>query len=112
MIALAYPPDFNSTIALHAFAYGGIGLMTIGMMAPVSLGHTGRNVAAPPTILKWVSGLLLIGSVSRVAMPVIIPAWHIEWIVIAQALWIVAFTLFAMRYAAMWLQPRIDGRDG
>lgn len=112
IVAVAYPFGFNPKIALHAFAYGGIGLMTIGMMARVSLGHTGRNVAAPPAILTWAFMLLLIGCLSRVVMPVIIPGWHMGWIVTAQGVWIAAFALFVSRYAVMWLQPRIDGRDG
>ncbi|MFC1681280.1 NnrS family protein, partial [Pseudomonadota bacterium] len=31
-------------LAIHAFAYGGIGMMTLGMMSRVTLGHTGRSV--------------------------------------------------------------------
>jgi uncharacterized protein involved in response to NO len=34
------------TLALHAFTMGGIGVITLGMMARVSLGHTGRVLKA------------------------------------------------------------------
>ncbi len=43
---------------IHAFAYGGIALMTVGMMTRVSLGHTGRDVSEPPAILPVIFLLL------------------------------------------------------
>ena len=39
---------YAGSFALHAFAYGGIGLMTAGMLSRVSLGHTGRDLRRPP----------------------------------------------------------------
>ncbi len=38
-------PDY---LPIHAFAVGGIGMITVSMMARVSLGHTGRNVHHAP----------------------------------------------------------------
>ena len=35
--------------------------LTVGMMARVTLGHTGRNVAEPPSLVSVIFGLLLIG---------------------------------------------------
>ena len=49
----------NPSLALHTFAVGGIGLVTLSMMARVSLGHTGRSVHAPPRIVLLALGLLL-----------------------------------------------------
>ncbi len=110
--ATAYLFDFNPKLALHAFAYGGIGLMTIGMMARVTLGHTGRDVAEHPAILGWVFAAIFIGSVSRVVLPVLVPQWHAAWITSSQLLWIIAFTLFMIVYAPMLVRPRIDGKAG
>ena len=47
---------------LHAFAYGGIAMMTAGMMMGLALGHTGRNVAEPPAILSIIFLLLFSGA--------------------------------------------------
>lgn len=41
--------NFPKVLAIHAFSFGGIGLITLSMMARVSLGHTGRNVQSPPS---------------------------------------------------------------
>lgn len=38
----------SHNLAMHAVAIAGIGLMTLAMMARVSLGHTGRSVYTPP----------------------------------------------------------------
>jgi uncharacterized protein involved in response to NO len=99
-------------IAVHAFAYGGIALITLGMMARVSLGHTGRNVSEPPAILTPIFLLLFIGSLARVAMPLLLPQWYALWIGAAQILWIIAFAMFSWIYAPMLIKPRIDGRYG
>ncbi|HEY0720150.1 MAG TPA: NnrS family protein [Gammaproteobacteria bacterium] len=102
----------NPLIAVHAFAYGGIAVITLGMMARVSLGHTGRNVAEPPAILTPIFIVLFIGSLARVVMPLLLPHWHAQWIGAAQILWIIPFALFSWAYAPMLIKPRIDGRYG
>jgi uncharacterized protein involved in response to NO len=99
-------------LAIHAFAYGGIGLITIGMMARISLGHTGRNVSAPPKILNWVYSLLAIGAVVRVIFPLFNSSLYPWWIGIAQALWIISFTLLLITYLPLFIKPRIDGKAG
>ncbi|MBL1259563.1 MAG: NnrS family protein [Thiotrichaceae bacterium] len=110
--AAAYYLGFDSKLALHAFAYGGIGMMTIGMMARVTLGHTGRKVTQPPAVLKLCLPLLLTGSIIRVMMPMLLPEWHALWIGSAQVLWSAAFALFIAVYAPYLIRPRIDGRLG
>jgi uncharacterized protein involved in response to NO len=110
--AAAYYFEFSSKFALHAFAYGGIGMMTIGMMARVSLGHTGRKVTHPPAVLTLCLPLLLTGSLIRVVMPPLLPEWHALWIGASQLLWICTFIMFAAIYAPFLIRPRIDGRPG
>ncbi len=103
----------NPFLGLHAITYGGIGLITLGMMARVSLGHTGRNVFAPPKAVGWMFGLLALGTVVRVLMPLLLPAsYYTGLIVISQGLWIAAFGLFAVVYAPMQVLRRVDGRYG
>lgn len=102
----------NPMLALHAFALGGIGLMTIGMMARVALGHTGRSVFEPPTILTWIFAFMVTGSLLRVGLPLFLPQFYTLWVGLSQFAWITGFGLFAGVYAPMLYLPRIDGRYG
>ncbi|QKT03957.1 NnrS family protein [Ectothiorhodospiraceae bacterium 2226] len=102
----------HPSLALHALAYGGIGLITLSMMSRVALGHTGRDVARPPRIVGWLFAALIAGAVVRVLLPLAWPEFYGLWIGLSQVLWIVAFGLFTATYAPMLLQPRIDGRPG
>jgi len=110
--ALAGWSDLNPMLAVHAFAYGGIGMITIGMMARVALGHTGRDVFNPPQGLMIIFILLFSGSMVRVLLPILLPDNTSTWIFISQLLWIIAFLEFVLTYASMLIKPRIDGKFG
>lgn len=97
---------------LHAFAVGGIGIMTIGMMARISLGHTGRNVQNPPKLLTPVFLLLVAAFVARIIFPLVDIAHYSWWIGIAQATWVVAYGLFVVAYTPILVRPRLDGQPG
>ena len=99
-------------LALHAFTYGGIGLFTIGMMARVTLGHTGRNILEPPVSVVWMFWLLAIGSMVRVALPLLDASHYVLWIGVSQGLWMLAFLLFLRVFLPMLYQPRTDGQFG
>jgi uncharacterized protein involved in response to NO len=99
-------------LALHAFAVGGVGMITLGMMARVTLGHTGRDVFEPPTILNWIFATFFGGTLFRVLAPLVDPGHYVLWIGISQAFWISAFSLFLVVYLPMLVQPRVDGRYG
>ncbi|GIX22022.1 MAG: hypothetical protein KatS3mg121_0805 [Gammaproteobacteria bacterium] len=96
--------------ALHAFAYGGIGLTSASMMARVSLGHTGRNVHAPPPWVGPLLGLLAAGALLRVAGPLLVPAAQRGFIAASALLWVLAFLGLAALYLPLWCAPRADGR--
>lgn len=99
-------------LALHAFAAGGIGLMTVGMMARVTLGHTGRSVQAPPAGVGGVFALLVGAFVARVLLPLALPSAHELAIAASQILWVSGFGAFLLIYAPMLVRPRIDGQPG
>lgn len=104
---LATATGISQWIGLHAFAYGGIGMMTIGMMARVALGHTGRNVSEPSSILIVVLFMLLFsGAFIRVLNVWLVPEFYAVWILSAQLLWITAFSLFMWQYTPMLVRPR------
>jgi uncharacterized protein involved in response to NO len=77
---------------------GGIGLITLSMMARVSLGHTGRNVHAPPGTVTLFLLFLLLAAVVRVVAPLLLPEFYTLWIQLAQLLWIVGFAAFVAVY--------------
>ncbi|NBC47369.1 MAG: NnrS family protein [Gammaproteobacteria bacterium] len=99
-------------LGLHAMAYGGIGLITIGMMARVSLGHTGRNVFEPPKGLALIFMTLAAGAILRVLLPILAPEYYFLLIQLSQFLWISAFIGMLAIFARPLLSARVDGRYG
>jgi uncharacterized protein involved in response to NO len=111
--ALGPMTGINPMLSIHAFSYGGIGLMTLGMMARVALGHTGRNVFEPPAAVTWMLLALLLGSFVRVLLPLVTAVDNYTlWIGVSQGLWLLAFAWFSWIYAPMLIKPRVDGRYG
>ena len=109
MHVLAWQRLLSPYLAIHAFAYGGIGMMTLGMMARVSLGHTGRSIHEPPCAIQVAFGVLLLGAIVRVLLPPLLSAeYYALCIGASQALWVLAFTLFVIVYAPMLASPRVD----
>ncbi len=99
-------------LSLHAFTYGGIGLFTLGMMARVTLGHTGRNILEPPPAVAWMFGLLAVGSVVRVALPLLDAGHYVFWMGLSQLIWVLTFLLFMWVFLPMLLRSRADGQPG
>lgn len=99
-------------LAVHSFAYGGIGLITIGMMARVTLGHTGRSVFNPPALLWPIFLLLAAGSIVRVLLPLALPNAYALWVGLSQGLWSAAFLGMSLLFVPMLIKVRIDGRPG
>jgi len=101
----------GGSIAIHAFTAGAIGTMTLGMMARVSLGHTGREMQSRRlTDLAFV--LINLAALTRVFLPLAAPAMLLTAIKLAGVLWALAFTLFLIVYAPMLMRARVDGRPG
>lgn len=101
----------GETAALHVLTTGAIGLMILGMMSRVALGHTGRRIiASPPAVLSF--GLLALAVPVRALLPLLVPAETGWWYTLAGALWTAAFALFLLRYSGWLVGPRADGRPG
>ena len=109
---LAGLTGISPSLATHAFTAGGIGMMTLGMMSRVTLGHTGRDVSRPPQGVGIMFMALMLAAFVRVAFPLLLANDYIEWIALSQALWMTAFVIFLKLFAPMLTQPRIDGRPG
>jgi len=99
-------------LSLHAFAYGGVGLMTLGMMARVSLGHTGRDISQPPAVMPWAFAILAAGALCRVMMPLLMESEYLLWVKVSQFCWLLAFGLFILSFTTILLRPRVDGQSG
>ena len=91
--------------AWHSIAYGGIGMVTIGMMSRASLGHTGRSVFEPPRLLGPIFLLLMVGAVIRSFFPVLLPEYHYAAVVVSMSIWMLVFSAFFMLFAYKWVGP-------
>lgn len=108
---------FNQTspsIALHAFTAGAIGMLTIGMMARVSLGHTGRMIATNPLLT---SGFVLVslGTLIRVVGPLLVKPLALDYLLVINVsglVWALGFLIFVILYVPILTRPRTDGQPG
>lgn len=99
-------------LSVHAFAVGGLSVITLSMMARVSLGHTGRNVRQPPKAVVYILLTLSVAAVIRVFLPLLDLEHYRLWIAGSQIFWILAFAGFLVVYFPILLRPRIDGQPG
>jgi uncharacterized protein involved in response to NO len=96
--------------AIHALTVGAIGCTTLGMMARVSLGHSGRPlVVRAPIALAF--GVVTLAAVIRVLGPLSISTYSIA-LYVSGTLWSLGFAGFTVVHARILVQPRIDGRPG
>ena len=100
-----------SSSAIHALGFGGIGLITLGMMARVSLGHTGRMLELP-ALTVWGIRLLTLGAIIRFAATLLSNEQRMLLLIASAICWVLAFSAFFKDYAPMLIRPRIDGRPG
>jgi len=108
---LAAIGSLNPMLALHAFTVGGVGVLTLGMMARVAIGHTGRMMKAH-SVMSWAFAFVTVSAVVRVILPIFLPAYYQRWIDVAGVLWLMAFVPFVMIYYPMLTKPRVDGQEG
>lgn len=99
-------------LPLHAFAVGGVGLMTAGMMSRVALGHTGRNVFEPPRIIAFLCVAVVLAMLARVVLPLVDGSHYTLWVGLSQVAWMAGFAMFSIVYIPQLMRPRIDGRPG
>ena len=101
----------QSIFSYHAFTVGGIGIMTMGMMSRVIIGHTGREMVLNSwMVLAFI--IINVAAIVRVILPMLMHDFYLQLIQLAGALWIVSFIIFALVYIPMLLQARVDGREG
>ncbi|MFC1684945.1 NnrS family protein [Pseudomonadota bacterium] len=98
-------------LALHAITVGGIGVLTLGMMARVALGHSGRPLQTAP-IINVAFILLNLAAAIRVLAPIAAPQMYLTWIHLSGGIWALCFLLFCAVYIPILIKPRSDGMPG
>jgi uncharacterized protein involved in response to NO len=111
LTALSAYTMIQPSLALHAFTIGGIGTLTLGMMARVALGHTGRALRASNAI-AFAFMLINVAAFFRVVLPIAFPNWYQTLIYGSTLAWFVAFLLFIFVYGPIMVSQRIDGQSG
>ena len=111
LLALSSLGVTGASPAKHALAVGGVGVLTLGMMSRVALGHTGRPLQ-PARVMEWTFGLLNLAAVVRVFGPLLLPAHFNLWVHLSGGLWVVCFLIFCVVYLPILFRPRIDGKPG
>ncbi len=110
-VASYWTPSLPASLATHALTVGAIGGVTLGMMARVSLGHTGRLlVAGRPVFAAFV--LVTAAAVARVLVPLLDMGSYPTALLVSGGLWAASFALFTVAYAGVLVRPRIDDRPG
>lgn len=100
-----------ANLAKHALTVGGIGVLTLGMMTRVTLGHTGHPIE-PSRLMLPVFVLLNLAAAIRVFAALIWPQHYNLWVTLSGGLWVLCFLVFSMIYLPMLFRPRIDGKAG
>ena len=98
---------------LHALGIGFIAGMSVAMVSRVTLGHSGRPLAAGT--FTWVCfwGVNLAAAL-RVAgdMPDVHAPFGVPLNLVAAAVWLVFLGPWVVQYGRMLVTPRVDGRPG
>lgn len=102
---------FAPASALHALTAGAVGVFTMGMMARVARGHSGRNI----DVTRVMTAAFVVMNLAAL-IRVFGTAWasdaYARWVDLSATLWVVGFALFVWQYAPMLLRPRVDGKPG
>jgi len=97
--------------ATHAFTAGGIGVLTLGMMARVSLGHSGRPLVVGKAMALAFAAINL-AALCRVFGIWLLPSLTLRFLEASSLLWLLAFGIYVFVYAPILIRPRLDGKDG
>ncbi|RAI97801.1 NnrS family protein [Aeromonas salmonicida] len=97
--------------ASHLLSAGCMGTMILGMIARVSLGHSGRALQVGRRI-SCAFALVIAAAVIRVVIPLLWPAYTLPGWNLSGLAWVGAYGLFVWVYAPILTRPRVDGRPG
>ncbi len=99
------------SLASHWLTAGTLGTVILGMVARVSLGHSGRPLEiGRPIVIAF--ALLILAALLRSLLPLLAPGMTMTAYHTSALAWISAFGLFSWVYWPILTRPRIDGRPG
>ncbi|MBW4934322.1 NnrS family protein [Marinobacter sp. F4206] len=102
--------DWPSNAWSHAAGAGAVSCLILGVIARVSLGHSGRPLILPRGMVLAFVAIHLAAAIRVLTALTLIP-WH-PGIGISTLLWLLAFGLFLVRYTGILASPRPDGKEG
>lgn len=94
----------------HAAGTGAIACLILGVIARVSLGHTGRPLVLPQGMVLAFVAIHLAALVRVITAFQGLP-WHLG-ITASGLLWALAYAIFLARYTGVLARPRADGKPG
>lgn len=93
--------------AFHLLAIGGVAGMTVAVMSRATLGHSGRALVAPwPVASAYV--LIPLAALLRWLASEIPGEFYVEVVLVAGALWIIAYVFYVWALLPAFLGPRAD----
>ncbi|MFM4975616.1 MULTISPECIES: NnrS family protein [Aeromonas] len=99
------------SLASHLLSAGCMGTMILGMIARVSLGHSGRALHVGRRI-TLAFALVIFSAFVRVLLPLYWPSLTLTGWNLSGWSWIAAYGLFVWVYTPILTRPRADGRPG
>ncbi len=98
---------------LHALGIGLIAGMTLAMASRVSLGHSGRPLVADSLVWLCCWGIHLSALVRIAAdIPLTMQLFGLPTVLLAALIWLASVVPWTLRFAPIYLRPRVDGREG
>jgi uncharacterized protein involved in response to NO len=98
--AAAFAPDqVSPAAAIHVWAIGAIGVMTLAMMTRATLGHTGRVLEASAAT-QFIYLSVVVAMLGRIAAE-FVPSAAMPLLYVAAVAWIAAFAGFVLVYGPM-----------
>ncbi|WP_372964499.1 NnrS family protein [Marinobacter sp.] len=110
LLAGSLMANWPSNAWSHAAGTGAVGCLILGVIARVSLGHTGRPLVLPKGMVLAFIAIQLAALVRVLTAFNVIP-WH-PGIGSSTLLWVFAYSMFLIRYTSVLASPRVDGREG
>lgn len=111
LAAQAAGMSISLSLASHLLSAGCLGTMILGMIARVSLGHSGRALQVGRRI-RSAFVLIIVAALLRVLVPLLWPAYTLHGWNLSGLAWSLAYGLFVWVYAPILTSPRADGRPG
>ncbi|WP_375057077.1 NnrS family protein [Zobellella sp. DQSA1] len=99
------------SLASHWLTAGALGAVILGMIARVSLGHSGRALEiGKPMVVAF--ALIILSALLRSLLPMLLPGLTMIAYHGSALAWTLAFGVFSWLYWPVLTQPRVDGRPG